>query len=52
MVEHDANSIGFALLDWNDRLQKYYESSPSNEVAIYVPDLRHRRSLSLLDIRA
>jgi hypothetical protein len=40
----DANSLDAALLDWDDRLQKYSASARSNGVALYVPDLRHGRS--------
>jgi hypothetical protein len=35
----DANSLGAALLDWDDGLQKYRRGARSNGVAFYVPNL-------------
>jgi hypothetical protein len=40
MVEKDAESTGFALLDRNDGLQKYRGGSRSNGVAFDVPPIR------------
>jgi hypothetical protein len=40
MVEKAADSVGLALLDWDDRLQKYRGSSRSNGVAFCVSPLR------------
>jgi hypothetical protein len=39
----DANSLGAALLDSDDGLQKYRRGPRSNGVAFYVPDLGHGR---------
>jgi hypothetical protein len=36
----DVNSLGAALLDRNDGLQKYRGGSGSNGVAVYVPSIR------------
>jgi hypothetical protein len=36
----DVDSPGAALLDWDDRLQKYRGSSRSNGVAFYLPPKR------------
>jgi hypothetical protein len=39
----NVDSLGFAVLDRDDGLQKYRRGARSNEVAIYVPDIWHGR---------
>jgi hypothetical protein len=41
MENKDADSLDIALLDWDDRLQKYSGSFRSNGVAFYVPPIRN-----------
>jgi hypothetical protein len=43
MENKDADSLGLALLDWDDRLQKYSGSSRSNGAAFYVHEIRTGR---------
>jgi hypothetical protein len=41
MENKHADSLGAALLDWDDRLQKYRRGPRSNGLAFYVPPIRH-----------
>jgi hypothetical protein len=43
MLDTHANSIGFAVLDWNNPLQTDRGPSRSIGVTFHVPDLRHGR---------